>query len=152
MGLLIAEQSLKIAQRCLTSGSSIRVCSRSKRKQSLYAVGFSVQCLQADKESASMKEPVVLQPQHIYIPAVAIARATFKHSWNKLPVATVAAPDHVCGEARRIGYTGKQEGDLALYRLKVKVGKGLPTMTLPSLYIIENGLFVDYEQWQQERE
>ncbi len=99
-----------------------------------------------------MKEPVALQPQHIYIPAVAIMRATLKHSCNKLPVATAAAPDHICGEARRIGYTGKREGDLALYRLKVKVSKDLPTMTLPSFYIIENGLFVDYEQWQQEKE
>lgn len=99
-----------------------------------------------------MKEHVVLQPQHIYIPAVAIVRATLKHSCNKLPIATAASPDKICGEARRIGYTGKQEGDLALYRLKVKVGKDLPTMTLPSLYIIENGSFVDYEQWQQEQE
>lgn len=99
----------------------------------------------------SMKENVALHPQHTYIPAVAIARATLKHSWNKLPVATAAVPDQICGEARRIGYTGKLESDLALYRLKIRAGKGLPTMTLPSLYIIENGLFMDYEQWMQEQ-
>ena len=83
--------------------------------------------------------------QHTYIPAIAITRATLKHSWNKVPVATVAAPEQVCGEARRIGYTGKLDSDSALYRLKIKQGKGLPTVTLPELYIIENGMFQEYE-------
>ena len=83
--------------------------------------------------------------QHAYIPAIAITHATLKHSWNKVPVATIAAPGQVCGEARRIGYTGKLDSDSALYRLKIKQGKGLLTMTLPGLYIIENGMFREYE-------
>jgi hypothetical protein len=97
-----------------------------------------------------MRESVVLSPQpHYYIPAVAIQRATLKHSANRLAVATDTAPGQICGEARRIGYTGKGENDLALYRLKIKPGQGQPTTTLPGLYIIEGGQFLDYEQWKQ---
>ncbi len=96
-----------------------------------------------------MREHASLSPQHIYIPAVPITRATMKHSWHRLPVATSAAPEQICGEARRIGYTGKSASDLALYRLKIKMGHGLPTTTLPGLYIIDDGVFQDYEQWQQ---
>ncbi|GHO93501.1 hypothetical protein KSF_035490 [Reticulibacter mediterranei] len=96
-----------------------------------------------------MREQILLERPHIYIPAIAIMRATFKHSWNKIPVATTAAPEHVCGEARRIGYSGKDENDLALYRLKIRPGRGLPTVTLPGIYIIENGLFQDYEDWKR---
>ena len=82
--------------------------------------------------------------QQTYIPAVTITNATFKHSWNKLPVATTGAPERICGEARRIGYTGKSENDYALYRLKIKLDNGLPTVTLPNLYVIKDGLFVEY--------
>jgi hypothetical protein len=97
-----------------------------------------------------MKEQPLLERQHIYIPAIAITRATLKHSWNKLPVATTTAPEQICGEARRIGYTGKNENDLALYRLKIRPGHGLSTVTLPGLYIIENALFQDYEDWKRQ--
>ena len=96
-----------------------------------------------------MKEQVQLPPQFTYIPAVAIQRATLKHSWNKIAVATAAVPDITCGEARRIGYTGKLENDLALYRLKIRQGNSQPTVTLPGLYIIDKGVFLDYEEWRQ---
>lgn len=86
------------------------------------------------------------QRERVYIPAVGIMRATLRHSWPKIPIATVASPDHICGEARRIGYTGKTDSDLALYRLKIKLGHGHPTMTLPSLYVVRDGIFQDYEQ------
>ena len=89
--------------------------------------------------------------QRIYIPLVAIERATQKHSWSRLPVAVASKPDHACGEARRIGYTGREEHDLALYRLKIKPG-GLPTMTLPGIYIIDEGMFQDYEEWKASQE
>lgn len=92
-----------------------------------------------------MSHDLLLQPQQTYIPAIAIGRATLKHSWSRVPVATSSAPDQVCGEARRIGYTGKKESDLALYRLKIKPHNGSPTMTLPSLYIIADGSFEEYE-------
>ena len=95
-----------------------------------------------------MKNYVTAQTQymqHTYIPAIAIQHATFKYSWNKVPVATVAAPEQVCGEARRIGYTGKLDSDAALYRLKIKQGKSSSAVTLPGLYIIEGGIFQEYE-------
>lgn len=98
-----------------------------------------------------MKERMLLHDQYIYVPGIAIIKATLKHSWSRLPVATSAAPDSICGEARRIGYTGKDDDDLALYRLKIKPGNGLSTVTLPNIYIIEEGLFQDYEDWKRQR-
>lgn len=81
-----------------------------------------------------------------YIPATAITRATLKYSWGRVLVATLFAPDKLCGEARRIGYAGKQATDFALYRLKIRPSNGSPTVTLPSLYIIDNGTFVEFDQ------
>lgn len=91
-----------------------------------------------------MSHELLQSSQQMYIPAITITSATFKHSWGKLPVATTGAPERVCGEARRIGYTGKSETDFALYRLKIKSSNGIPTMTLPNLYIIKDGIFVEY--------
>jgi hypothetical protein len=99
-----------------------------------------------------MNQELLSHSQHIYIPAVAIDCATLKHSWNRLPVATIDSPEHICGEARRIGYTGTTTTDLALYRLKVRAADHIPTMTLPGIYIIEGGQFFDYEQWKRQRE
>ncbi len=91
-----------------------------------------------------MSHELLPSSQQTYIPAVTISSATFKHSWGKLPIATTGAPERVCGEARRIGYTGKSDTDFAIYRLKIKSYQGLPTVTLPNLYVIKNGLFVEY--------
>jgi hypothetical protein len=99
-----------------------------------------------------MKERISLSDQYTYIPGVAIVRATLKYSANKLPVSTSSHPGQICGEARRIGYTGKLDSDLALYRLKIRTGKDYPTLTLPGLYIIEEGIFQDYEQWREKAE
>ncbi len=93
-----------------------------------------------------------MHPQKKYIPAVAMTTCSgLKQSCCRIPVATTAAPDRVCGEARRIGYTGILDSDLPLYRLKIKVGNGLLTVTLPGFYIIEGGVFVEYEQWRREQ-
>ncbi len=91
-----------------------------------------------------MSQELLQSSQQMYIPAVTITSATFKHSWGKLPVAMTGAPERVCGEARRIGYTGKSETDFALYRLKIKSSNGIPTVTLPNLYVIKDGIFVEY--------
>ncbi|GCE47899.1 hypothetical protein EI42_06185 [Thermosporothrix hazakensis] len=98
-----------------------------------------------------MSEHRLLRRQRIYIPAVSINRATLKHSWIRVLVATLDEPEQICGVARRIGYTGKQEDALALYRLKIKQGHGHPTVTLPGIYIIDDGLFQDYEEWKQKQ-
>jgi len=90
------------------------------------------------------------EPQsQTYVPAVGIVRATLKHSTNKLPVCPSTNTEQICGEARRIGYTGKQDHDMALYRLKIRVGQSNQIITLPGYYLIEDGLFQEYEQWKQ---
>jgi len=86
----------------------------------------------------------LLSPQQTYIPAIPVSRATLRHSWSKLPVALQHDPKNICGEARRIGYAGKQVDDLALYRLKIKPVSGLPTVTLPNIYVLKDGCFVEY--------
>ena len=85
--------------------------------------------------------------QRTYISAVAIDRITLKLSLYRLQVATVDAPDQVCGVAQRVGYTGRQDNDLAVYRLKIKAGNDLPVITLPGFFVLEQGIFVDYERW-----
>lgn len=96
-----------------------------------------------------MEEHAGVHPQEKYIPAVAITTCT---SLKQIPVATTAAPDRVCGGARRIGYTGTLDSDLPLYRLKIRISNDLPTVTLPDFYVLEDGLFVEYEQWRREQE
>lgn len=92
-----------------------------------------------------MPENILSEGRTTYIPAVSITRATLKHSWGRIPVATTSDPETICGEARRIGYAGKDDGDLALYRLKIKQSQRLPTITLPGLYVLDEGMFRDYE-------
>ena len=86
--------------------------------------------------------------QQSYVPAVAMAHATLRYSLPRLPVALQTEPDRICGFAQRVGYTGNQDTDLAIYRLKIKAVHNIPTITLPNLFVIENGVFVDYEQWR----
>lgn len=86
--------------------------------------------------------------QQSYIPAIAMPRATLRHSLLKLPIAQWTKPDHICGFAQRVGYTGNQDKDLAIYRLKIKNNNNQHTFTLPGLFVIENGIFIDYEQWR----
>lgn len=87
--------------------------------------------------------------RYTYVPAMTINSATFRHSLSKVHVAMLQAPERICGVAQRVGYTGSRDTDVAMYRLKVKAGNDLPTITLPGFFVIENGVFVDYEQWCQ---
>jgi hypothetical protein len=100
------------------------------------------------KDSHSNQSP--FQPP-TYVPSVGIIRATLRFSSNRVPISLSSNPEQICGEARRIGYTGTQDHDLAIYRLKIRLGQGHPTVTLPGLYIIEGGIFQEYEQWQQKQ-
>jgi hypothetical protein len=104
------------------------------------------------KEEKGMNSELPFPAKQQYIPSIGITRATRKHSWGRLLVATALTPNQPCGQAHRIGYIGQRDDDPTLYRLKIKLGNGLPTVTLPSLYIIEDGTFVDYEQWHQNTE
>ncbi|HCI79233.1 MAG TPA: hypothetical protein DHW02_06060 [Ktedonobacter sp.] len=92
-----------------------------------------------------MSHELVSSPQ-TYVPAIPASRATHKYSWNKLPVALQHEPTTICGEARRIGYAGKHADALALYRLKIKPGSHLPTVTLPHIYVLTDGCFIEYQE------
>ncbi|HYK84718.1 MAG TPA: hypothetical protein VEV19_05085 [Ktedonobacteraceae bacterium] len=83
----------------------------------------------------------------MYIPLFSMLDATFKHSLAKIQVAAMHAPEHICGIAQRVGYTGNQESDLAMYRLKVRSDNERSTVTLPGFFVIHNGVFLDYESW-----
>ncbi len=90
--------------------------------------------------------------QQKYVPAVAITQITTKHSLGRVMIALANAPERICGVARRIGYTGKRDSDLAIYRLKVKRDSEDNVVTLPCLFVVDGGTFVDYEQWRQKQE
>jgi len=81
-----------------------------------------------------------------YLPVVVPLPGTVKHSAKKLSIATIAAPQQVCGIAQRVGYTGTRETDLALYRLKVRTGSDLAANMLPGFFVLENGIFHTYER------
>lgn len=89
--------------------------------------------------------------QLTYVPAVAITQVTLRHSLQKIPVIVPGEPDRICGVAQRVGYTGNRDEDLAIYRLKVKASEDLPTITLPGFFVIEDGIFKNYEQWCDSR-
>jgi hypothetical protein len=87
--------------------------------------------------------------QQIYLPAIHDASPVFEHSLRSVPIIVSDAPDIVCGIAYRIGSTGKSRSDLAMYRLKLKISlASLRTATLPGFFVIEDGIFVEYEQWR----
>ena len=88
-------------------------------------------------------------PEIVYIPLFATLDATFRHSLPKLQVVTAHAPDHICGIAQRVGYTGNGENDLAIYRLKIRSDHQRSTITLPKFFVIHNGMFIDYEFWSK---
>jgi hypothetical protein len=99
-----------------------------------------------------MNQTVQVQAHRTYIPAVSILRATYRKSWNKIPVATTDAPGQICGIAIRVGYTGRLDQDLAIYRLKVRAGQTLPVLTIPGFFVIDQGMFIDYDHWLNNKE
>ncbi|HLI08331.1 MAG TPA: hypothetical protein VKV40_17335 [Ktedonobacteraceae bacterium] len=99
----------------------------------------------------SMNHHLQATDQLTYIPAVAITQVTLRHSLQKIPVVIPGEPNRICGMAQRIGYTGNRDNDLAIYRLKIKAGEDFPTITLPGFFVIEDGVFKDYEQWCDNR-
>ena len=77
---------------------------------------------------------------------VAISTGTVASSKRKLSVALNEDSEHICGQALRIGYTGSLPTDLALYRLKVKSRSAFPSVTLLGLFVLQHGIFHEYEQ------
>ena len=79
-----------------------------------------------------------------YLPAITPVTGTVGHSTRTVSIATVEAPDKVCGRALRIGYVGNLVTDFALYRLRIKFSPDLVAITLPGFFILENGIFHGY--------
>ena len=65
----------------------------------------------------------------------------------KIPVATTTAPQQRCGKAQRIGSTRTHGRIFPLYRIRIIVQDRRTHITLPSLFVLVNGVFVDYEHW-----
>ncbi len=87
-----------------------------------------------------------------YVPFVSISQITARHTMGRVLIAKESEPEDICGIARRIGYTGTRGCDLAIYRLKVKERASDNATTLPMFYVVDDGLFVDYDEWRQKRE
>jgi len=86
--------------------------------------------------------------QTVFIPAPPISRITAKHMLGKISVSQLDSPEDICGIARRIGYTGKRGDDLATYRLKIRMGSTKFFETLPAVFVVDDGIFVDYNEWR----
>lgn len=71
---------------------------------------------------------------------------------GKIQIAPLKQPETICGIARRVGYTGKGNEDLAIYRLKIKTKRSKLFVTLPSFLVVENGMFIDYNTWHSNRQ
>jgi hypothetical protein len=97
-----------------------------------------------------MQEQAENLVQQIFVPAPPIQRITSKQTMGKVQVAPLKQPDTICGIARRVGYTGKGNEDLATYRLKIKTERSKMFVTLPSVFVVENGVFLDYEAWHSD--
>jgi hypothetical protein len=96
-----------------------------------------------------MQQKIQISTQAVFIPKLPVERITAKHTLGRLEVATKSEPDRICGTARRVGYTGKEADDLAIYRVKIKTGKERSFFTIPRLFVVKDGIFQDYEQWKR---
>lgn len=99
-----------------------------------------------------MNDRKLTSPEIVYVPLFTMLDATFKHSLSKIQVTAMHAPEHICGTAQRVGYTGNRENDFAMYRLRVRSDNRRSTITLPGFFVINNGVFIDYESWCKSQE
>ena len=87
--------------------------------------------------------------QETYIPLVAIQQITIKHMLARIQIAHIQSPQRSCGYARRVGMTGKLPTSLAIYRLKIQQDGHNAFITLPALFVVDKGKFIDYEIWKK---
>lgn len=90
--------------------------------------------------------------QETYLPAMPITQITARHTMGRIAITSVDNPGSVCGMARRVGYTGTHDTDLAIYRLKIKEHSNANAIMLPTLFVVDEGLFVDYTVWQKKQQ
>ena len=86
-------------------------------------------------------------PQQSYIAVLLDTSSSLEHPPSKIPIATRTTPEQLCGKARRIGYTTPYNDALALYRIKTRTDHRSSYVTLPSIFVLAEGVFVDYQQW-----
>ena len=86
-------------------------------------------------------------PQQIYIPVFLDASGSLERTPSKIPIAIRATPGQICGKARRIGYTTVHSNSFALYRIKTQTNHRNSYITLPSIFVLFEGVFLDYQEW-----
>ena len=87
-----------------------------------------------------------------YIPLTYADNVVEKHPLARIGIAKLCSPNVICGMARRIGYTGSKEDGRAIYRLKVTVVGFSKRITLPVLFVLDQGKFIEYERWQHDHQ
>lgn len=90
--------------------------------------------------------------QTVFVPTPPITRITTRQMLGKISVSPLNSPGDVCGTARRVGYTGKCSDDLATYRLKIRMGSTKYFETLPSVFVVDDGVFLDYNEWRAKQQ
>jgi hypothetical protein len=70
----------------------------------------------------------------------------------KVPVATTTVPQQRCGKAHRVGSTRTHGRAFSLYRIRITVPGRHTYVMLPSLFVLVNGVFLDYEYWCERQE
>ena len=88
-------------------------------------------------------------PQETYIP-LPVTDQTANTMRPKLPIATRKAPEERCGMALRIGSTNIDGTSRILYRVFIHVQGKRYQMMLPTLFVLIEGCFQDYEQWSEQ--
>jgi hypothetical protein len=98
-----------------------------------------------------MKMPLSLL-QGRYVPLIPDGRSylTATHSWKTVLISKSSEPEHTCGTAQRVGYTGNQEDALAIYRLRVHFRNR--KLMLPGFFVFQEGIFVGYGDEQKQDE
>lgn len=86
-------------------------------------------------------------PQNSYVPAPLDANGILEHPPLKMSIAIRTMPEQICGKARRIGYTTIHNDALGLYRIKTQADHRNSYVTLPSIFVLVDGIFQDYQEW-----
>lgn len=87
-----------------------------------------------------------------FVPMKPFEQITAQHNLKRVMIASMDDPERVCGVARRVGFAGTQASDLALYRLKIMKDDGRTFITLPHWFVVDQGRFINYEEWNQARQ
>lgn len=86
------------------------------------------------------------EKQPVYIPVMMDEPLDITRLKRRIAIALQDTPDAVCGIAYRIGRIVTEDGDQALYRLRLSMGHAnYGTNTLPGIYMLKDGKFVEYE-------